>query len=383
MATNTNDDFIDNIMGDKDFTEFGEDVGIPNNNNEDSQGDINNNNSLEVYDANNELIGYQCPQVIANNPNLPAIPLTFYIDLKFPLGDEASAVRQVRLGLLGAIASDYHIATGKACTDPPSNGSSWLVSILSEADELVRETTFDKCRELTVSDTLQEECYVYEFTLHGKVLTGPTMPDVQGVVETLFVNQVTLDSNFQTKFLGSPKYQDTNDDKTNLTPPSNLNQNDTENVPIDRNTITIVGGLLVAAFCLASVSILCLLWGRRKSHLREQLEQQRTDQPKQFSLDTEESEDDEEYNRRPRTLDLSNSFNQQVLGAHSQQPQKQPRYLTNVNNNPGNYSHFQNNGQSHFRNSSADLDSDVDSWAQTDGTIGSLELQLEPNTAEI
>jgi hypothetical protein len=380
-----NDDLVDNIMGDKDFTEFlgeeGEDVGIPNNN-EDSQGVVNNN-SLEVYDANNELIGYQCPQVIANNPNLPAIPLTFYIDLKFPLGDEASAVRQVRLGLLGAIASDYHIATGKACTDPPSNGSSWLVSILSGADELVRETTFKKCRELTVSDTLQEECYVYEYTLHGKVLTGSTMPDVQSVVETLFVNQVTLDSNFQTKFLGSPKYIDPQEDKSDLTPPSNLNQNDIQNVPMDRNTITIVGGLLVAAFCLASVGILCLLWGRRKAQLRKQLEQQRTAQPKQFSHDTEESEDDEEYNRRPRTLDLSNSFNQQVLGAHSQQPQKQPRYLTNVNNNPGVYSHFQNNGQSHFRNSSADFDSDVDSWAQTDGTIGSLELQLEPITAEI
>ena len=28
-------------------------------------------------------------------------------------------------------------------------------------------------------------------------------------------------------------------------------------------------------------------------------------------------------------------------------------------------------------------DSDADSWAQTDGTIGSLELQLEPITAEV
>jgi hypothetical protein len=49
-----------------------------------------------------------------------------------------------------------------------------------------------------------------------------------------------------------------------------------------------------------------------------------------------------------------------------------------------------NNGHHHhssmFPNqatSSMDGDSDADSWAQTDGTIGSLELQLEPITAEV
>lgn len=393
----TNDDFVDNILGDKDFTEFLNDEEGGKNV---VDGNAPLNEALEVYDSNNDLIGYECHGVVEKNPQLPAIPLTFYTDLLFPLGDEASAVRQVQLGLLTALASDYRISTGTACTDPPGNGSSWLVSILSEPDQLVRETTFPKCRELTVSDETQEECYVYELSLTVKSLTGTDIPDVEGVLGSLLANQVTaLDSGYQTKFLGIPKFEDTQDDNTsNLNPPSNLNDSVTENnAPLNRSTITIVGGLLVAAFCMASVGILFVLWGRRKSQLRKQqemLEQQEHQQndakPKQFSLDTEESDgdDDEEYNR-PTTLDLSNSFNQQVFGAHaaaSQRPHQhsRPKYLSNINaSNQGPYSHFHNNGQSQLRRNNTDSDSDVDSWAQTDGTIGSLELPLEPITGEI
>eukprot|EP00980_Cylindrotheca_fusiformis_P016438 scaffold4901_cov105-Cylindrotheca_fusiformis.AAC.7 len=401
MST-TNDDFIDNFIGDKDFSDVlndnndgetnDEKTAVPTSVSTSEKTAVPTNSSTffeegkEIYNGEN-LIGFQCPAVIEKNPQLPDIPLTFYMDLMFPLGDEAAAVRQVQLGIISALASDYRIASGKACTDPPTNGSSWLVSVRSELDQVVREPTFDLCRELieaTPSYSPEEsECYVYEFSTTLKSLTGSSIPDVEGVLATLLANQVALDPEYKTKFLAVPRLE-----KPKNETPSSLNGNEKENVPLSRNTITLVGGILVAAFCIASVGILCILWGRRKSQLQErenQLDQTYAHtQTKQFSNSTEDSDDefDEEYNRRTanRSLDMSSTLGQQVFRAHSSAANSRPKYLSNVNSTHGPYSHFQNDGTSHFRQSSLES---VDSWAQADGTIGSLELHLEPITGEI
>lgn len=403
------DDLVDNILGDRDFNDIFADQNNNNNNKGDavsnSQSDPSSIANYQVFNDNNELVGFQCARVLENNPNLVDIPLLFYIDMKFRKGDnsnnnstEVSAMRQVQTELLLAIARDFRITTGKACTDPPPNGVSWLVSIRSEVDQLKRETTtFKKCRELSFNATT-EECLVYEFGLTGNVLTGRKMPDVEAVVETLFVNQVesAIDASIDVKFLGIPKYEDGGaDDKTLINPPSSLNDAQTQSTPGNRQTITLVGGVLVAAFCLASLAILFILYDRRKK--QRQLERSLNDSPKHFSHDTED-DDDYDHEVPPQhlyPLDLSNSFNQQVFGAHHQNagargaakhPQNLPppatgrstKYLSNVNNQAS-YSHF------HATTSPMDLmsESDADSWAQTDGTIGSLELQLEPITGEI
>jgi len=53
------------------------------------------------------------------------------------------------------------------------------------------------------------------------------------------------------------------------------------------------------------------------------------------------------------------------------------QHQPNHSNSPG------GGGNRSFNNSVDGNDSDVDSWAQTEGTIGSLELQLDPITAEV
>ncbi|CAJ1945991.1 unnamed protein product [Cylindrotheca closterium] len=397
------DDLVDNIMGDRDFTDFGNDS----NSGQSDGNDGNDNpsggaiNTSQVFNDSNELIGFQCARVLENNPNLVDIPLLFYIDMKFPKGSEAVAKKRVQTELLMAIARDFRITTGKACTDPPPNGISWLVAIKSDTDQLEQDETFPKCRQLEFIEAT-EDCFVYSFELTGNVLTGKTMPDVEAVVESLFVNQVekTLGSDFGVKFLGIPKYEDGADDKTINIPPSNLEDIEQGNNPINRQTITIVGGFLVAAFCLATAGILLVLYRRRKiTQLKEQQELERS--PKQhFSHDTEDEDYDHEVpDQHLHALDLGNSFNQQVLGAHTPTNASRThnnganrgpaKYLTNVNPNQGPYSHFygQQAAGAHRRNHSNQSDlmsqSTVDSWAQTNATIGSLELQLEPITGEI
>jgi hypothetical protein len=82
-------------------------------------------------------------------------------------------------------------------------------------------------------------------------------------------------------------------------------------------------------------------------------------------------------------FDLGNSFKDQLLGLHGLSANGQ-QYLQQPHNANGKRGGllmsnvlFRQSGQS------MDGDSDADSWAQTDGTIGSLELQLEPITAEV
>lgn len=81
-------------------------------------------------------------------------------------------------------------------------------------------------------------------------------------------------------------------------------------------------------------------------------------------------------------FDLGNSFKDQLMGLHgSGRPGNHP---SSTAKRGGMLSSLSAHGLfRHHSGQSLDGDSDADSWAQTDGTIGSLELQLEPITAEV
>jgi hypothetical protein len=356
------DDILNDIMGDNkfDFTDENED---------------NEEITYEKYDSQNDLIGYQCPSLLEKNPNIKDMEMTVYVDLRFPIGDEVSSTVALQVALLGALANEYGISSGKACTDPPETGSSWLIAIKSNKEDIKREELFPKCRELSF-DTLTEECHVYEAKFTGNALSGTSMPDVELAVEDLLSNSKNLfvDEKYQVQFLGVPQYMDYYDDRVSLNPPSNLKEQGVEEGLTDPKTITVLGGLLVAAFCLASFGIIVVLWRRRRTQTRRERNTHDIP-PKQYTID----ETDEEEPRSPYQYDIGNSFGNQVMGIHSSQEQQQQRktqYLAQPNPNQGAYSHF-------HRPQDMMSDSDNDSWAQTDGTIGSLELQLDPITAEI
>jgi hypothetical protein len=73
-------------------------------------------------------------------------------------------------------------------------------------------------------------------------------------------------------------------------------------------------------------------------------------------------ETDEEYGNNNYTFDLGNSMKNELFNIHGRAADQRRQYGIGIEETS---------------------DSDADSWAQTDGTIGSLEQQLEPITAEV
>jgi hypothetical protein len=249
----------------------------------------------------------------------------------------------------------------------------------------------DSCRQL--EPDVSQDCFVYEATATGSVLGNTQIPDVMVFIELLLEGQA-LASNYSAAFLGVP-VADPGDEagRDNLGEPSNLNQQEIASNDPGRKTITIVGGLLVTAFCCAFLGIVFVLFRRRRHYLKTRQEMHLTlskSDLQQYDTEPHISEDgpssspegvqsvdgsDEELFPNNITFDLGTSFKDQLMGVHGLGggPRRPPHMSGPYGHSVGPYGASVDGAS----------DSDADSWAQTDGTIGSLELQLEPITAEV
>jgi hypothetical protein len=239
----------------------------------------------------------------------------------------------------------------------------------------------------------------------GSALGGNQIPDVMDYLESaLRGSAITDNTPFGVSYLGVPVIDSGISDsgRDNLAPPSNLNEAEKEVQPDNGHTITIIGGFLVAAFCVAFVGIALVLWRRRRAYMKYNREMhlslsKSSDPLQQYDTEPHVTISDEECaeisasnkHQPPElssptpteenfpnniTFDLGTSFKDQLMGIHAGGGQRgRPHHMAGP---------F---GTGPFGTApSADgADSDADSWAQTDGTIGSLELQLEPITAEV
>jgi hypothetical protein len=72
--------------------------------------------------------------------------LTFYFDLLTPVNetDPGDGLELVRTRLLENLALQFGITTGTRCRDPPFDGSSWVVRLISEMDQYSRVELFGK-----------------------------------------------------------------------------------------------------------------------------------------------------------------------------------------------------------------------------------------------
>lgn len=230
----------------------------------------------------------------------------------------------------------------------------------------------------------------------GHFLGGSELPVKQYIESLLKGEELINDSPFELAFQGVPIVDPNQEGRDSLSDTANIKEAE-ENKSSGNNknkNITIVGGLLVSAFCLAFIGIFFVVWRRRKYYLRSrdvQLALSKSDihydtrhndsddEPRTLEKQTD-SEDFEDMRGGPSeeefpnnvTFDLGNSFKDQLMGVHGpSQPNKLGGMGAMV--------------MAPFGVGSGDgaSDSDADSWAQTDGTIGSLELQLEPITAEV
>ena len=217
-----------------------------------------------------------------------------------------------------------------------------------------------------------------------KVINGPK------IVEELTGTAGKPSENYSTLFKGVPRANaDPNfrggadQGRGELKEPTNLKTGiQSSQASANRKTITVVGGLLVACFSIAFFMVGYILWKRRRSYRNKNLDDddggmevvggynlENVEVDNRGSYSDDEGHEDEpgEYPNLPMSaeaiqMDLGNTLKSQMGmdsgGLYSPQSSTDDHDLLNN-------------------------DVDTDSWAQTEGTIGSLELQLEPITAEV
>mmetsp|Transcript_49929 Transcript_49929/g.120957 ORF Transcript_49929/g.120957 Transcript_49929/m.120957 type:complete len:450 (+) Transcript_49929:543-1892(+) len=440
---------------------------------------------------NNNVIGYTCSQLVANNANqLVDFDLIFYMDVASPIGQQGLMVEHIQRTLVPLMGTRYGISSDDGCMSPPIDGTSWILQFTLEQTDFEIIDIFDGCRTLQSSGAVQD-CEFYQVTLRGSYIgdgrgssssastasggaaaaAAAVAVELQDVVNFL---ELTVDSAaltqgvgddssknslFVTKFDGVPVYDDASNNagdagRDSLNDAVNdggatdslvAGQPTTQNNGADRRTITIVGGLLVAAFGLAFFGICFILYRRRQYFLHQrQVHQWENngggedgggevvvgdldldgnnkdsglggDLERYNTSNTEEEEKDDEYandgmmeqqqqqqqyhqstsdgitrddvSSPQRDLEsslddnLGASLKDQLMGVHGTLGGGSRN--SGLNLQAGNGGKLGGFGSLLPSTQSVDGDSDADSWAQTDGTIGSLEIGLEPITAEI
>lgn len=268
----------------------------------------------------------------------------------------------------------------------------------------------DSCRELQYDETTQD-CFVFQAVVRGSVLSGDMSDVLKFMEREISGKELTKASPYSVGFLGVPVMAEDSGDsgRDNLNDASNVNQltESEQNLSLGRETITIVGGLLVAGFCAAFIGIGLVLWRRRRQWIHGD---SRDDEyphgfdhdkaPHCFTQPQYSSDEDEHEANVPTGItyreeqDMGYSFNHQVMGVHrphgsSHRSQADRSLSSSIGSAAGfemglsGHPHPYNNFHHRLGNDAASDASDADSWAQTDGTIGSLDLQLEPITAEV
>ena len=405
-----------------------------------------------------KMFSYLCSEVVEdNNPTL--VPLSFFMDLSFPEGAEELALRHVQEQLVTNIAGQFGVSNGEGCENPIT-ARTWLVQISSNLSDWVRDPALgedisivcvhvwmslclsfhlflhicffddyclDSCKELQVNATSQAECFVYQAKVTSGVLAGSSADVMEFLAAQLQESgdaddegssgtgsaPVTQNSPYHVQFLGVPQSDPStngggDDGRTNLgtSPPRDTASPVTRESSEGRgDTITVVGGVLMAAFCLLFVAIGCFIYRRRQEWVREReaggddgddaaehfknprngtvkdtddadygprdLHADLYDEDDHLQMDGKggvlrNSRDDEKI-----TIDMGCNFKDQLMGVYygASSTAAQRRR--------------QQQGGMYGAGRATSMDSEADSWAQTDGTIGSIEQNLEPITSEV
>ena len=278
------------------------------------------------------------------------------------------------------------------------------------------------CRELQWNAD-SHDCKLYEAHLKGMYLgaapvdrDGVEFSDVVTRLDQLIGDKLPLElsvqvggggllgaSNYETKFLGvpapsnNPNFQGGADQsRDGLNEPVNLNTAIEANYSQNRKTITVVGGLLVACFSVAFFLVGYILFNRRRSYQKNKNNYDDDGDDSYNGVEVVNNLDYDHGNSHDDDVNIYGNSRQEDI--HYDEPGEYPNLPLSaeaiqmnlgpamrdqmMGSPPRTTSHFFSPERGGDDYHEAD-DSDRDSWAQPDGTIGSLELQLEPITAEV
>jgi len=300
--------------------------------------------------------------------------------------------------LIVVVVGLFHVLIGLSWTSLPQNS----------------RRKKDSCKELTFDES-SEECFAYQ----AKVTSGVLMGDGADVVafiqsqldqgEDGSAEPVTQNSPYHVQFLGLPLPDPGtggNSDRDDLgTPTSVPTGRDGMKAQKDGNNFTTIEVILIGAFCIAGVLGVALIIYRRRQEWR--LEESDAANYGSSRQDQRHGSDDDEYgqselrrdlygadnhlqmdrNGKVRrtsrddselekiTIDMGSMFKHQLMGVYGSSAAR--RGLHQQQHQQRNSLYAGGSGVSES------MDSEADSWAQTDGTIGSIDQNLDLITSEV
>jgi hypothetical protein len=373
--------------------------------------------SLNQADGTDRTVSYTCDTDLVTIDSFIRFETPYVYDLQYPCVDSVdSAMQGLSENLLRAAAEEYEILPpGMGCAVPPlgygNEGvrENWIAGAFSNTpDSLVPNV---ECLSLP-NENSSTCCVVVEGSMQFQPSGGYDGDEFRDFVkDTIDKPSFTSGESFQATWRGVEidyTYSPAEDPRDQLESETedpgdagNAGDNTVSAIggnaePIGQqsedNKITALGGALLSGLVVTAISVLLIIFRRRRqsriddldpnmsktdmdTHHAESLETLHLDVLSDGGMNNNSSprRSQERYDESPSNqsyeykFDLGNSMKNDVMGTYGGGG---PTSMAVVSPYP-------------MSGECSDNASEVDSWAQTDGTVGSLEDNLEEITAEI
>jgi hypothetical protein len=343
-----------------------------------------------IYEYNDAgtLVGYSCALLTSPGNTYDPVKVPYYYDLVYPCSTtDVKGKQAIENDLLTSTASLLRMldADSSGCLVPPPGSAPWIARIDGNPlDEF--ETTFD-C--LKARLTPGQCCSVVRGAMTMYPIGAYNLDDLKGLLA------LQLDDNqfdvFYTHYLGAEVEYSPESGMDAVAPA--IRASEVASLEPKGKNITVVGGFVAGSLVASFVGVLLILMQRRRRYLHSkdtELALSRSEDggkmhitvisdvntfedslgppppPPPASTDPYSPGEDDHY--KSYKFDLGDSFKNEIAGKYGiPSGMVGPTSMAVVAPYP----------------MEETSDSEVDSWAQTDGTVGSLEERLEEITAEI
>jgi len=364
-------------------------------------------------DSSGVATGYKCDYHVHNGEISASggVVKDTYYDMKYPCNlDPEEGMKRIAAAVLNSIAKEFRILPdGHACTVPDTSQPFWLIGESSEPSDSIVGTL--SCQNLSTDGEPDMCCSVVHapmtFWWTGGVF-GNTNTGILEVLSQHFDSDTVSDPDFEISYLGAfmepgvfMEPMDEQVDETDLPPAINQAQEPQQVQPTPSARFTVIGGFVLAGLLAAIVGAVVIIVLRRRRTQRAADVELAVAKSGDMGLDDDGTASDgptlevdvmsDDYPQHPGyggeagmvdgvdpyddgfntpssyRFDLADSMKHDVMGTYGDSDTFGPTSIDVVPPYP-------------MEDTS---DSEVDSWAQTEGTVGSLEERLEEITAEI
>lgn len=244
----------------------------------------------------------------------------------------------------------------------------------------------------TLIPEADEECVSYQATMTGDIIgLDDTLDTVALMAQQLNSDAVTATTeNIRILFLGTQlDYGDTGRD---VLPPAKNVVQETFSASFENNRFTVIGIAIVTGLTMAILGLVYVIVRRKRSTERKSFEHQEFED-EDIKSTPPENKDDDDDDTGSDSKDISRDVDGEILNNDDNLPESPDEFDREYAFDLGGWMksellgiHGANTITAQPSKGGAEeglSDSDNDSWAQTEGTIGSLELRLEPIEAEV